>query len=212
MKFTLIKKLAAGASMAGLLALAATPVVASSITQNAQDSFAKQDSKAKAAAGAAAPDCMFFSATNAAVQSRVYTNNTPTNYTNTDWVNMQCGSFTVTVPRGKSALAVVKVDGEVTCTNPTASNSQWCQGRVLIDGAEGQPSAPEPDSFAWSNSQVDANAWESNAFTRTAYLRCSPNTKEAMCTYFVRAQVKNHSTGLNFRIDDSTVDAHLTYF
>ncbi|HVQ44919.1 MAG TPA: hypothetical protein VMT30_08260 [Candidatus Saccharimonadia bacterium] len=209
MKFTLKRKLVAGVGLAGLLVLGGGPVLAETQAQSAQDGFKKLDAAAVAAAN---PDCRFFSATNAAVQRRAYTNNTPTAYTTTDWVNLQCGSFTVTVPRGKSALAVVKVDGEVTCTNSAAANNQWCEGRVLINGAEGQPSAPEPDSFAWSNSQVDPNAWESNAFTRTAYLRCSPNTREAVCTYFVRAQVKNHASGLNFRLDDTTVDANLTYF
>lgn len=209
MKFVMSKKLAAGLGLVALLGLGG-PVLAESLGQTPQDSAVKPD---VAAVAAASPDCHFFSATNASVQHRVSTNNTPGFYTSTAWNDLKCGTFNVTVPRGKSALAVVKVDGEVTCTAASTSDTQWCQGRVLINGAEGQPTAPEPDSFAWSNSQTDPAAWESNAFSRTAYLRCPRlATTAAPCTFPIKVQVKNHGSGLNNRVDDATVDANLTYF
>lgn len=208
MKLKLSKKIIAGVAVASTLMFGGGAVLAESIQQNGQDSFAKLDA---AAIAAAAPDCTFFSATNSATQRRVYTNNTPFLNASTSWTDLACGTFSVTVPRGKSALAVVKVDSEVTCTTPTA-NTQWCQGRVLLNGAEGKPNAPEGDSFSWANSQTDASAWESNAFSRTAYLRCPSTSTTAVCTFPVKVQVKNHATGLNFRADDTTVDASLTYF
>jgi hypothetical protein len=213
MRISLIKKLAATLGLASLVALGGGSVLAESLTQSqsAQDSPAKLDA---AAVAAATPDCHFFSATNTATQRRVSTNNTPGFYTSTAWTDLRCGTFNVTVPRGKSALVVVKTDAEVTCTTSDPANDQWCQGRVLINGAEGQPSAPEPDSFAWANSQVDPNAWESNAFSRTAYLRCpkEAGANARACTFPVKVQVKNHAAGLTFRVDDATVDASLTYF
>ena len=211
MRISIHKKLALFAGVLGMFVLSGSSVfAATNIAKNGQDAAnAKLDLKSQVAG--AAPDCKFFSATNAAVQRRVYTNNTATNYTNTDWQNMQCGSFSVSVPRGKSALVVVKTDAEVSCTVAT-SDSQWCQGRVLIDNAEGMPNAPEPDSFSWANSQTDPSAWESNAFTRTAQVRCPADNKDALCTYMVRAQVKNHAPNMTFRVDDSTVDASVTYF
>jgi hypothetical protein len=211
MKLSLRQKIAATAGLVGALALGiAVPTLANGTGQSAQDA-ARADAKATAAL--ATPDCRFFSATNTATQNRVYTNNTPGSYFNSAaWADLTCGSFSVTVPRGKSALAVVKTDAEVTCTTANANDFQWCQGRVLFNGAEGQPNAPEGDSFAWANSQTDPNAWESNAFTRTAYLRCPSTSPTSVCTFPVKVQVKNHAAGLNFRVDDSTVDARLTYF
>jgi hypothetical protein len=212
MKISINKKAWAGVGLAGMLLLGGAPVLASSIAENAQDAANKQ-LDAGAIAALATPDCTFFSATNASVQTRVRTNNTPGFYTNSAaWADLACGSFSVTVPRGKSALAVVKTDAEVTCTAAAATDGQWCQGRVLINNVEGKPNAPEGDSFSWSNSQTDASAWESNAFSRTAYLRCPATTTTAVCTFPVKVQVKNHAAGLNFRVDDATVHAELTYF
>jgi hypothetical protein len=212
--FSIKKKLALAAGAVSLLLFGSGTVLAESLLQNGQDAPAKQDAAAVAAAN---PDCHLFSATNSAGQRRVSTNNTPGFYTATSWTDLKCGTFNVTVPAGKSALVVVKTDAEVTCTTASAADSQWCQGRVLINGAEGQPTAPEPDSFSWSNSQTDSSAWESNAFSRTAYLRCPSGAVGAVlaskvCTFPIKVQVKNHAAGLNFRVDDATVDASLTYF
>ena len=220
MKFTIKRKVAAAIGAVSLLLFGGGTVLAESVLKHsAQDANVKLDA---AAIAAAAPDCHFFSATNGAVQRRVSTNNTPGFYTATAWTDLACGTFDVTVPRGKSALVVVKTDAEVTCTTGDDANDQWCQGRVLIGPNEGQPNAPEPDSFAWSNSQTDPNAWESNAFSRTEYLRCpregnhDPQTGATAgnkpCTFPIKVQVKNHAADLNFRVDDATVDASLTYF
>jgi hypothetical protein len=57
---------------------------------------------------------------------------------------------------------------------------------------------------------VDVGAWESNAFTRSLQVRC-PLTALPECSYRVQVQVRNHTQGLNFRVDDSTVEAQLTY-
>jgi hypothetical protein len=193
------------AVLTALTAAAAVAVPAASAI-GAASPQSRQDT---AAATATTSSCTGFSATNSAVQTRVVTTSTPTFYTSTSWTNLACGSTTVTVPRGRSALVVVSVDGEVTCTG---AGGQWCLGRVLIAGAEGYPTAPEPDSFSWANSEPNANQWESNAFTRTRALSCPSSSTAASCTFAIVTQVRNHAANLNFRVDDSTVRAQVTYY
>jgi hypothetical protein len=133
-------------------------------------------------------------------------------FTSTTYTTLGCGSFGVTVPRGRRALVTVTVDAEVTCTGTDpAVASQWCLGRVVIGGVEGQPSAPEPDSFAWAQSSADAAAWESAAFQRSRLVVCPATYPATVCSFGVTAQVRNHAAGLAFRVDDLTVHADLLY-
>jgi hypothetical protein len=162
------------------------------------------------AAPSRAPVCAAFSATNAALQTRVVTSSDARVSTSTNWTTLPCGSTTVTIARGRNALVTATVDAEVVCTGAAG---QWCSGRVLIDGDEGQPTAPEPDSFAWASSQPSATGWQAAAFTRTRLLRCPAlPSVTAACGYDVVTQVRNHTTGLSFRVDDSTVRMQATYF
>lgn len=157
----------------------------------------------------AAATCKTFTATNAAVQTRVVTTSDATLYANTPaWADMACGTTAVTAPRGRAVLAVVQVDAEVTCTGP---DGRWCQGRALIGNAEGEPAAPEPDSFSWANSESNAAQWEANGFTRTRDLACPAKFPLPVCTWPVRVQVRTHAPGLLLRVDDSTVHASGTY-
>ncbi len=163
---------------------------------------------------AAAATCMFpVNATNSALQTKTVTSRDPRYYSATTWTDLECGQLTVTVPRGKSAGLVMRTDAEVTCTGSTPDTTQWCEGRVLVNGVGGEPAAQEVDgSFAWAQSSPDAGAWESNSFTRSRTLRCPVvSTTVLPCVYSVSVQVKAHTTGLNFRVDDSTLEAQLTY-
>lgn len=196
--------------LAVLTVLTATAAIAvPAVAMGTATPHSRQDTLTLTRPAAAAPACTSFAAGNAAEQTRVVTNNTAGFYTSTAWTNLACGSTVVTVPRGRRALLVVHVDAEVLCTG---ADGQWCQGRVLIAGVEGQPSAPEPDSFSWANSELNANQWESNAFTRTRLLGCPARYPRASCTFTVVTQVRNHAADLNFRVDDSTVHAHATFF
>jgi hypothetical protein len=163
-----------------------------------------------AAAPSRAPVCAAFTATNSALQTRVVTSGDARVSTSTNWTTLPCASTTVTVPRGRAALVTTTVDAEVVCTGAAG---QWCEGRVLYDGVEGQPTAPEPDSFAWASSQLSATRWEAASFTRTRPLRCPPvPALTAPCVYGVVTQVRNHAAGLSFRVDDSTVRTQATYY
>jgi len=197
-------KVRAAFALAAVFALA-VPTLASAAP-------GRDNQGASSAAVAAAPVCAGFSATNAALQTRDLTTNTPEFFTSTGWTTLGCGSYAVTVPRGRVGLVVVKVDAEVTCTgSDPAVASQWCLGRVLIGGVEGQPSAPEPDSFAWAQSSPDSSAWESAAFTRARTMTCPSTHPATTCSYLVQAQVRNHAAGLNFRVDDTSVHTQVTY-
>jgi hypothetical protein len=156
-----------------------------------------------------APVCWSAYASNPYLQTRVVTTSDASTYTSTAWSNLACGTTRVTVPRGRHGLVVVKVDAEVTCTG---DDGQWCLGRVLVGGFEGQPTAPEPDSFSWANSEPNSAQWESNAFTRSRLLYCPSTITASYCYYPVVVQVRNHASGLLFRVDDSTVHAQVTYF
>jgi len=194
-----------------VLALAVVLAVAVPTLAVAVSTADNQGTAPAAPSAALAPVCTGgLSATNAALQTRALTTNTPQVFTGTTYTTLGCGTFGVSVPAGRRGLIVVKVDAEVTCTGTDpAVDSQWCLGRVLIGGVEGQPSAPEPDSFAWAQSSPDSAAWESAAFTRSRIVVCPAGGPT--CGYTIAAQVRNHAAGLNFRVDDLTVHATTTY-
>lgn len=189
--------------------LAAAAVGAASTGHAAPPAPPATTAQSQPTATAAAPVCGLLSATNAALQTRTLTTNDATVYGSTAWTSLACGTLTVSAPRGRTALTTVNVDAEVTCTG---ADGQWCLGRVLIGNAEGAPAAPEPDSFAWANSEPNAGQWESNAFTRSRVLACPRTWPTPTCVWTVRVQVRNHVAGLSFRVDDSTVKAQSTYF
>lgn len=156
--------------------------------------------RAAVAAGPAA-ECLGFTA--ASPQTRVVTDDFARVAGSTTWTTLPCGGTAVSVPRGRSAVIVAHVDAEVSCQGPAG---QWCQGRVLIGGVEGEPNAPEPDSFAWATARADLNQWEANAFTRTRRVTC-PRTASttAPCRVTVVVQVRTHAAGMLMRIDDRTL-------
>ena len=151
-------------------------------------------------------------ATNAALQTKVITSSTARYYTNLEWMDLACGSLTVTVPRGKAAGVTVDANAELTCTHISeADTTQWCEGRVLVNHTDGFPVETEADgSFAWAHSETDFGAWESNTMSRSRTLRC-PENSPGDCSYNVRVQVKVHAPNLEFRVDGSHVRAQLTY-
>jgi hypothetical protein len=155
------------------------------------------------------PVCTTRAATNPYLSTKTVSTNDASFYTSTAWTNLACGAVLVTIPRGRRAVVVVHVDAEVLCTG---ADGQWCQGRAIFAGVEGQPNAPEPDSFAWANSEPNPAQWEANTFTRTWFITCVANGTTTPCGTNVIVQVRNHTTGLTFRVDDSTVHAQATYF
>lgn len=190
-----------------LIAVGVVAVLSSTLTASGAAPAPATAQDQPTAAAARTGGCQAFLIRAAGGSRSVIVNNDPTLYTATTYVPLGCGSTSVFVPSGRRALVVVKVDAEVVCTGPAG---QWCLGRVLIGGVEGQPRAPEPDSFSWAHSDPDASAWESNAFTRTAAV--GPCRATAGCVVTIAAQARTHATGLTLRVDDSTVDAEATYF
>jgi hypothetical protein len=163
-------------------------------------------SASRAAAASPGPDCIGFAASSP--QTRVVTDDFARFSKSTDWTTLPCGSTTIKVPRGHTALVVAHVDAEVSCQGPA---DQWCQGRVLIGGLEGEPNAPEPDSFAWATARSDINQWEANAFTRTALVRCPRTAPRPNCSVPVITQVRNHASGMTMRVDDRTLHVQVNF-
>ena len=155
-----------------------------------------------AAALGPAAECLAF--TGNSPQTREVTDDFARTASSTVFTTLPCGSTAVSVPRGRSAVIVAKVDAEVSCQGPAG---QWCIGRVLIGGVEGEPNAPEPDSFAWATARADLNQWESNAFTRTRRVTCPRSiVTTAPCRVTVVTQVRTHAAEMLMRIDDRTLD------
>lgn len=149
--------------------------------------------------------------TNAALQTRTVTSSSARFKTDTAWSTLECGTLVVTVPPGMRGGLVVHVDAEVTCTGLSPDATEWCQGRVLVDGVAAFPRELEVDgSFAWAQSSTDFGAWESNGFTRSMQLTC-PSSATAPCSKLVQVQWRNHAENLSFRVDGSTVEAQVTY-
>jgi hypothetical protein len=197
----------ASLAILGVMALAFMPGVAAAAPDDFVDAQAKPGAVAALAAVCQTP----VNGTNTAVQRKVVTSNDARFYTSTAWTDLECGTLQVSVPAGMRAGAVVKVDAEVLCTEQT-DTTEWCLGRVLFGSTEGQPNAPEGDSFAWAQSTLDIGAWESAAFTRSLTLSCPEGATGGVCFFTIKAQVRNHAEGLLLRVDDSTVDADLTYY
>lgn|GEM_PF-6356555 len=163
------------------------------------------------ARAAAAATCEWpVNATNSALQTKTITSSEARYKADIAWSNLECGALTVTVPPGMRAGLVVRTDAEVTCTGSSPDQTEWCLGRVLVNGLEAFPRELEADgSFSWAQSSPDFGAWESAAFTRSTTLTCMGNV---VCSWNVQVQVRNHAEGLSFRIDGSTVEAQLTYY
>jgi hypothetical protein len=162
--------------------------------------------------GAAAVCVYPLPVTNGELQTKAVTSVTPRFHDSTVWTNLECGSLSVSVPRGKRGLLAVRTGGEVTCTGPAVDQTQWCEGRVLVNGFQAHPAAQEADgSFAWAQSSPDVGAWEANSFSRFQTLSCPTTSLLPLCTWNVQVQVRNHAEGLSFRVDESTVETQVTY-
>jgi hypothetical protein len=159
-----------------------------------------------AVAAAQVNDCVGFAA--ASPQTRVVTDDFARINSSTLFTTLPCGSTTVSIPRGRTALIVAHVDAEVSCKGPV---NQWCIGRVLIGGVEGEPNAPEPDSFAWATARADLEQWEANGFTRTRRVSCSRASRPPACAVSVVTQVRNHASGMTMRIDDRTLHVQANF-
>ena len=194
-------------AMAGLAAIL-LGVPAASATAS---SSAPKDPQVPGSVSVQAATCEWpVNATNSALQTKTITSSTARFKADTVWSNLECGALTVTVPPGMRGGLVVSTDAEVTCTGAAPDQTQWCLGRVLVNGIEAFPRELEIDgSFAWAQSSTDVGAWESNAFTRSTTLTCASTSP---CSWNVQVQVRNHVDGLNFRIDGSTVQAQVTYY
>ncbi|WP_157271219.1 hypothetical protein [Azohydromonas aeria] len=107
---------------------------------------------------------------------RVLTNTNPLTTTTTVFRTVPGLTTRVPVPPNSRVLVNVGFDAESRCSGGTGQN--WCELRVVIDGAEGNPRASTygPDTFAFDSTDGGSEtlgSWESHAFSRHA---CVVNT------------------------------------
>lgn len=102
---------------------------------------------------------------------RVLTNTNPLSTTTTVFRTVPGLTTRVPVPPYSRVLVNVGFDAESSCTGGTGQN--WCELRIVIDGAEGNPRASTygPDTFAFDSTNTGNEttaSWASHAFSRHA--------------------------------------------
>lgn len=115
-------------------------------------------------------------------------------YSGTTWQDVNCTQTSFNLKNGEHAVVVADFNAESDCQGSVPTNGQWCQTRALLNSAEGQPTAPEPDSFTFDNVAGDLYNWEANSMQRSWDIRCA-NT--AGCKYKFVVQTRMHDSTVN---------------
>ncbi len=166
---------------------------------------------------AVAPDaCLLWKQMNPEEQKYRKTNNNYHEYLDgdvgTDFFNVDCGSLTFTVPRGKQALVDLSATAELDCQGPEGGNS-WCEGRFLVNGK----STPAPDNtgrsdtYAWDSGNGGAFDWQAHSLEQEYLARCASSTStSAPCVYNVTLQSRLDNGATYLWVDDLTVRVDVT--
>lgn len=115
-------------------------------------------------------------------------------YSGTAWQDITCTQTSFNLKNGEQAVVVADFNAESDCQGSVPTNGQWCQARALLNGAEGQPTAPEPDSFTFDNVAGDLYNWEANSMQRSWQIRCATTTG---CKYKFSVQTRMHDSTVN---------------
>lgn len=156
----------------------------------------------------AAPTCSRQSAANALGQEIFLSTGNPKTYTGTAWQSVDCTSTTFRLKAGERALVVADFSAEADCNGSSPTNGQWCETRALLNGAEGRPLAPEPDSFGFDSVAGGTSNWQGHSFQRAWEVRCGVTNG---CQYKFGVQTKMHnSTVTGMWLDEVAVDLKVT--
>ena len=156
-------------------------------------------------AAAAEPTCRRLSAANTAGQDILVGTGNPKTYTGTAWQNVACTETTFRLANGERAMVVSNFNAESDCYGTTTTGGQWCQARALLNGLEGYPLAPEPDSFAFDGIHGGVNNWQANSMQRAWEVRCLTVNG---CQYRFAVQTRMHDTTVSGMWLDE-VSAHI---
>lgn len=160
------------------------------------------------AAAAAAPVCKRQSAANTAGQDIFLSSGNYKTYTGTAWQDVDCSSTTFRLKYGERALVAADFTAEADCVGSSPTNGQWCETRMLLNGAEGSPLAPESDSFAFDSVAGGSYNWEAHAMNRAWEVRCGAT---AGCQYKFAVQTKMHnSTVTSMWLDEVATHIRVT--
>ncbi len=122
----------------------------------------------------------------------------------------------VVVPAGIDVLVNVAFTAESRCTEPDSTAPNWCEVRILVDGAEADPAASSfpPDTYALdstdSGSETPAS-WESHAMDRHRCVFNSGSRTARVVPVEVQWKVTNFDGGVapDFWLDDWSLTVEL---
>lgn len=203
-----LKAIAIG--MVSVFVLVAAPVAIVSADQTNPQVANTDQKNAIAASGvsaAAEPTCRRLSATNAGGQDIFIGTGNYKTYTGTGWQDVTCANTTFRLKYNERAVVIANFNAEADCNSSTPTSGQWCLTRALLNGAEGFPLAPEPDSFAFDSVAGGANNWQAHDMQRAWEVRCL-NT--AGCQYRFSVQTRMHDTISNLWLDEVAAHVRVT--
>jgi hypothetical protein len=159
---------------------------------------------------AAEPTCSRLSAANASAQEIFLSTGNPKTYSGTAWQDVTCTATTFKLKYGQRALISSTFNAEADCNGV---NGQWCKTRALLSGAEGQPLAPEGDSFAFDSAAPGASAvggtanWQAHSMNRAWERTCWTTTG---CTYRFVVQTQMRDATSNMWLDELATSIRVT--
>ncbi|MDH2429803.1 hypothetical protein [Sphaerisporangium sp. TRM90804] len=123
-----------------------------------------------------------------------------------EWTDLDCGRVHVHLRRGEQSMITVWVNAEIRCKGPAGG---WCGARVLANGVELHPGAPDDTPFAWDHAQPDDHRYHAASMIRTGVLACPRDTPGPACDFTVQLQAGTNAVATALWYDDATLRAEL---
>ncbi|GII87688.1 hypothetical protein Ssi03_56780 [Sphaerisporangium siamense] len=123
-----------------------------------------------------------------------------------NWTDLDCGSLTLQVPKGRQSLVTVWLNAETRCAGPVGG---WCQSRILADGAELHPvsTTDDPTIFIWDYARPDSGQFHESSLIRTGMIKCPSDHATATCDVKIKVQVRTNAEQTELWVDDTIVRA-----
>lgn len=122
----------------------------------------------------------------------------------------------VKIPAGYDVLVNVAFTAESRCNEPGSAAPDWCEVRILVDGAEAQPAASSfaPDTYAFDSTDAGSEtsaSWESHAMDRHQCVFNSNGRTTRLVPIEVQWKVTNFDGGAapSFWLDDWSLTVEL---
>ncbi|WP_020410226.1 hypothetical protein [Hahella ganghwensis] len=140
---------------------------------------------------------------------RAITSTKPRTTTSEKFIPLPGAATKIVVPAGKNVLVNVAFTAESRCHEPGSVAQDWCEVRVLVDGAEAAPAASSfpPDTYAFDSTDSGSEtvaSWESHALDRHKCIINSQGDTAKVVPVVLEWKVTNFDGGAapNFWLDD----------